>query len=665
MQSTPFKERRMKMSNHEHEHHHHHHEDEHIGCDGCCEHCHSHEEDEESRLSLILLCVSAALTLISFIPMNNVVSIIIQLAAVALSAYPIAISIFKNIRHFSLSEMELMFIAIVAACCLGEFREAALVAILYRVGEMLEERAIKRSRRSIDAVAKIQQDFANIILPDGTTKTVPAEEVKIGTKIRVLPYERFPIDGLVFDGESTADASAITGESLPIDISRGVEVKSGMINGTGTVTVVTTEAFADSTASRIVKMVEEAAERKGKTQKSVTKFAKIYTPIVVCAAVLLAIIPSIITKDPAEWVRRALVFLVASCPCALVISIPLGFFSGLGAAAKKGIIVKGTAFAEAFARAHAIVFDKTGTLTTGRFEIDEIHPLDGFSDDQVLTLAAAAEHFSSHPIAKSITSFAPKVNEAVLSDFTESAGNGATVMLAGKKILCGSKNLLRAEGIDVTALPDGEICVAVENRAVGTIAMRNALRDGAAQMIDELKAQGIKAAIMLTGDNEIAAKTVADECELDEYYCSLLPEDKLSKLEEIKRNYGKVVYVGDGINDAPVLAAADAGVAMGLGTQAANEAADIILTNNDLGKLAPAHKLFKQTVLAMNFNIVFSIAVKLLVFILGACGVAPIWLAVFADVGVCLICVLVASLIGADSKIINNKIHRILGRIHK
>lgn len=612
-----------------------------------------HEEKEESRLSLILLVVSAGFVLLSFIPFGTVFCTILQIIAVLLAAYPILFGVAENFRHFSLSETELMFIAIIAACFLGQFREAAAVAILYRVGEILEDKAISRSRKDIDAVSKIQQDFANLILPDGTTEKVHAEDVEIGSKISVLPYERFPLDGVVFSGTSTADASAITGESIPVDIGRGSEVKSGTINGKNTVSVVTSENFKDSTASRIIKMVEEASERKGKTQKAITKFAKYYTPAVVGFAVIIAVIGSIATKNPAEWIRRALVFLVASCPCALVISIPLGFYSGLGAAAKKGIIVKGTAFAENFANANAVVFDKTGTLTTDRFEIEKINPLTGFTEQQVMILAAAAEHFSSHPIAKSIVAAAPEIDEALLEEFTESAGNGTSVMLGGKKILCGSKNYLSNEGIDVSALPDGEICVAVGTTAAGTIFMRNSVRNGAENMISKLKAQGIQRTVMLTGDNELAAKKAAYKCGIDEYFCNLLPEEKINKLEEIKGQYGKVVYVGDGINDAPVLAAADAGIAMGLGTQAANEAADIILTNDDLSKLAPAHRLFKQTVFAMKFNIIFSIAVKLLVLLLGAFGAAPIWLAVFADVGVCLICVLVASLIGKEFKITN------------
>lgn len=618
-------------------------------CNGCCENC--HEEESESRLSLILLGVSAALVLLSLIPINSIFCTVISVVAVFLAAYPIIIKIAQKSKRLPVTETDLMFIAIIAACGLARFEEAAAVAILYRVGEFLEDKAITRSRKDIDAVAKIRQDFANIVLPDGTVKTVTAEEVKVGSKIKVLPHELFPIDGVVYEGVSTADTSAVTGESMPVDLSRGTEVKSGMVNGEAEVTVVTTAEFGESTASKIVKMVEEASKRKSKAQKAITKFAKIYTPVVVGLAVVIAVIPSIITKNPAEWIRRALVFLVASCPCALVISIPLGFYTGLGAAAKKGILVKGTAYAEAFAGAQAVVFDKTGTLTTDKLIIEKVTPVNGASEDIVLVLAGAAEHFSSHPIAKSIRSAAPELNEALLSDFKEYAGNGSSVSLAGKKILCGSKKLLAGNGIDISSLPDEEICVALENKAVGSIKLTGEVREGAPEMINSLKAQGVKTVIMLTGDNPAAARETALECGVDEYYAGLLPDEKLEYLEKIKAVYGKAIFVGDGINDAPVLAASDVGVAMGLGTQAANEAADIILTNNDLSRLASARRLFKQTVGTMKFNIIFSLAVKFIVLLLGLLGAAPIWLAVFADVGVCLICVLISSLIGSDNKL--------------
>ena len=639
------------MSEHSH--------DCHSSCGGCCGNCsHGNEEKEENKLSKILLGVSAALVVVGlFLKSLPVAATIIGIAAVALAAYPLVFTVYDDIKERRFTEVELMLISVIAACCIGELRDAALVAILYRIGEMIEDRAVENSRKSIDSVSKIQQDFAHLILEDGSTQKVHAEEVPVGSKITVLPYERFPIDGVVYSGISTADASAITGESKPITLGKGAEVKSGMINGKDSVTVVTTELFGNSTASRIVKMVEDAAERKGNVQKFITRFAKYYTPIVVIIAVLLAVIGSIATKDPASWIKRALIFLVASCPCAIVISIPLGFYTGIGTAAKDGIIVKGSVFIEAFAKAKTFVFDKTGTLTTGSFEVSRVTPMSKFSEDQILTLAAAAEHFSSHPIAKSIVEAAPPIDEKYLSDFREVAGGGTSVVFDGKKILCGGRRLLETEGVETPDYTDGDVCVVLDGRLIGTITLRSALRKGVADMVERLRDQGIEHIIMLTGDNETASDEVAKAINLDEYYCNLLPEEKLSHLEDIKNEYGKVVYVGDGINDAPVLASADAGVAMGLGTQAASEAADVILTNDRLDKLAPAHRLFKRTINIVNFNLIFAITVKMIVLILGAAGYAPVWLAVFADVGVCIICILISSLIGKAKNSFFDTIH--------
>lgn len=639
------------MSEHSH--------DCHSSCGGCCGICsHGNEEKEENKLSKILLGVSAALVVVGlFLKSLPVAATVIGIAAVALAAYPLVFTVYDDIKERRFTEVELMLISVIAACCIGELRDAALVAILYRIGEMIEDRAVENSRKSIDSVSKIQQDFAHLILEDGSTQKVHADEVPVGSKITVLPYERFPIDGVVYSGISTADASAITGESKPITLGRGVEVQSGMINGKDSVTVVTTELFGNSTASRIVKMVEDAAERKGNVQKFITRFAKYYTPIVVIIAVLMAVIGSIATKDPASWIKRALIFLVASCPCAIVISIPLGFYTGIGTAAKDGIIVKGSVFIEAFAKAKTFVFDKTGTLTTGSFEVSKVTPMSKFSEDQILTLAAAAEHFSSHPIAKSIVEAAPPIDEKYLSDFREVAGGGTSVVFDGKKILCGGRRLLETEGVETPDYTDGDVCVVLDGRLIGTITLRSALRKGVADMVERLRDQGIEHIIMLTGDNETASDEVAKAVNLDEYYCNLLPEEKLSHLEEIKNEYGKVVYVGDGINDAPVLASADAGVAMGLGTQAASEAADVILTNDRLDKLAPAHRLFKRTINIVNFNLIFAITIKMIVLILGAAGFAPVWLAVFADVGVCIICILISALIGKAKNSFFDTIH--------
>ncbi len=641
--------------------HEHHHEHEHCHSHGCacgCGGCAHDDEEEETKLSLSLLGVSSVLVVVGlFLKSVPVVQTIVGIIAVVLAAYPLVFKVYGDIKSRKFTEIELMLISVIAACCIGELRDAALVAILYRIGELIEDKAVENSRKSIDSVAKIQQDYAHLVTDDGTTKKVHADQVPVGAKITVLPYERFPIDGIVESGISTADASAITGESLPITLGKGVEVKSGMVNGKDSVTVITTELFGNSTASRIVKMVEDAAEKKGNVQKFITRFAKYYTPVVVIAAIALAIIGSIVTKDIASWVKRALIFLVASCPCAIVISIPLGFYTGIGAAAKDGIIVKGSVFIEAFAKAKTFVFDKTGTLTTGSFEVSKVTSLSRFSEAQILALAAAAEYYSSHPIAKSIVAAAPKIKETYLSDFREVAGGGTSIVFDGKRILCGGKRLLETEGIETPDYMDGDVCVVFEGKIVGTITLRSSLRKGVEDMIEQLRDQGVEHIIMLTGDNETASDEVAKAVNLDEYYCNLLPEEKLSHLEEIKNEYGNVVYVGDGINDAPVLASADAGVAMGLGTQAASEAADVILTNDRLDKLASAHKLFKRTVNIVHFNIIFAIAIKMIVLILGAAGYAPVWLAVFADVGVCVICILISTLIGKSKNSFFDTIH--------
>lgn len=628
-------------------------EHEHNHCEGC-DNC-GHAEHEESSINKYTMLAAAALVIISFIPFPEWLKIALQIIAVILAAYPVVISAFNNIRHKKFTETELMVIACTAACCLGDFREAAAVMILYRLGEMLEDKAVASSRKSLDEILKIRQDTAHILLDDGTVKDVSADSVEIGTKIAVLPYERFPIDGVVYSGNSTADAAAITGESMPVNIGKGSTVKSGMINGMNSVKVVTSEYFKDSTASKIVQMVEEASENKGKTRKLITRIAKFYTPIVVILAVLIAIVGSIASGQPSEWIYRALIFLVASCPCAIVISVPLGFYTGIGAAAKKGIITKGSVFIEAVAKAKTVIFDKTGTLTTGKLEVSEVTPTANIPKEAVLLLAAAAEHFSAHPIAKTITESAPEIDESLISDFSEIAGAGASAVFAGKKVLCGSRKFLSDNGVDTNGLPENQICVALEQKAVGSITLRSTVRNGADEIVQKLKQQGIEKAFMLTGDNESAAKDIAETCNIDEYYCNLLPDEKLKLVSEIQKRYGKVIYVGDGINDAPVLAQADAGVAMGLGTQAANEAADIIITNDKIEKLAPAHKIFKRTMNIVKFNIIFALAVKLIVLILGVFGVAPIWLAVFSDVGVCLICILLTALIKSKKNILFDK----------
>ncbi|MBP9989742.1 MAG: cadmium-translocating P-type ATPase [Ruminococcus sp.] len=598
------------------------------------------------------LIAAAVLVVLSFIPMPIWLKIVFEIIAVIISVVPVGISSIDNIKAHKITEIELMLIASIAACIIGDFREAAVVLILYRFGELLEDRAVDESRKSIDAVAGIQQDFAHIITEENTTETVEAKNVKAGTKISVLPHERFPIDGLLYSQSATVDASAITGESIPVTLNRGKEVKSGMMNGENAVTVVTTAEFENSTASRIVKMVEEAAENKGKTQKLITRIARYYTPVVAGLAVVIAVIGSIASGNVTDWIYRALIFLVASCPCALVISVPLGLYTGIGASAKSGIITKGSVFIEAAAKAKTFVFDKTGTLTTGDFEIKKIYPEGNFTEEQVALFAAIAEHFSSHPLAKCIVNSAPEIDETMLSDFTEIAGKGACVTLGEKKVFCGSKKFMLDNNVDFHCEDEKGIFVAYGNVPVGRIILRSTVRNGVVKMIENLKNQGVEKIIMLTGDNRNSAEEIAEICKIDEFYCDLLPEEKLNMLRDIKAKNGQVVFVGDGINDAPVLAAADAGISMGLGTQAANEASDIIITNDNIEKLSYAHLIYKRTMNIVKFNIGFALAVKLVVLVTGAMGLAPMWLAVFADVGVTIICILLSMLIKSKKLLI-------------
>lgn len=638
------------MSNHNHEHHHEHHHHEHdhsCSCDSGCG-C-GHEHVKENKITTYLLFASIALFIISFIKIAAIPEIvysIILIISAALAAYPVILTAIKSIRNGKIDENALMMIAVIAAAVLGEFTESAAVAIFFRVGEALEELASKRSRDSIRSLSEIKTDKINVVTTTNEVTTVNAKDVPIGTRAVIYPHEIVPVDCIVVHGNSSVDASAITGESIPVPAEKGTELLSGMVNGNETIVVKTTNTLEESAASRIIKMVEEASSKKGSTQKIISRIAAYYTPAVVALAIIIAVIPSLITGDWATWVHRALVLLVASCPCALVLSVPLGFFTSMGTAARNGVLVKGSKYIEQVAQAQCVVFDKTGTLTTDNLKISEISSPVGLNKDIVLTLAAAAECHSNHPIANAIKASAPQIDSKYISDFTEIPGHGASAVFAGKKIICGSKKLLEDNGIDTGDL--NGILVAVDGNIIGIIKVRAEIRPEAQQTVMALRESGIGHIAMLTGDSESSAKEVATEVDVDDYYASLLPEDKLNRLEQIKAEYGKVIYVGDGINDAPVLAAADVGVGMGLGSQAANEAADMVLTTDNLLKLVKARELAKKTMNTVKINIAFIMAVKVIVLILGIVGIAPMWLAVFADVGVCLISVIISSTIASD-----------------
>ncbi|MCQ2472006.1 MAG: cadmium-translocating P-type ATPase [Clostridia bacterium] len=627
---------------HCHDHHHHHDHD-----DGCA--C-GHEHSSDNKIFKYLLIGAAVLFVVALILKKVVAtpipSAILFVLAAGMAGAPVFANGVKNAIEGDIDEAVLMTIAVVAAILLGDFAEAAAVAVLFRVGEMMEEYASDKSRQSIRALSEIQPDTANVFVAADTVKKVPAEKVKKGTRIAIYPHERVPLDCIVLKGSSTVDASAITGESMPVQVSKGSQILSGSVNGNETIVAKTTNNLKESAASRIIQMVEEASSKKSKSQKAISKIANVYTPIVMAIALIVALVPSIITHDWATWTHRALVLLVIACPCALVLSVPLGFFTSLGTAARKGILVKGSRYIEELAQAKCVAFDKTGTLTTNNLKIESVTSPVGLDPEAVLLLAAIADHTSTHPVAMTIKAAAKDVPDSQIKNIKEIPGYGTYAEFCGKKILCGSKKMFDENGIP-TGDADG-ILVGLDNRLVGNIIITAEVRDEADDVINDLRLAGIERIVMLTGDSYESAKNVAENLGVDEFYSDMLPGDKLEMVEQLQQALGKVVYVGDGINDAPVLAAADVGVGMGLGSAAALESADVVLTNSSISKLAEARALAEKTMRIFKGNVTFIMAVKILVMILGIAGIAPMWLAVFSDVGVCFISVLISSLIASD-----------------
>ena len=543
----------------------------------------------------------------------------------------------------------LMCTATVGALIIGEYPEAVAVMLFYQVGELFQNVAVSRSRQSISALMDIRPDYANIE-KDGQLLRVDPEEVAVGDVIVIKAGERVPLDGTVLEGSSALDTAALTGESLPRDVSVGDEVISGCVNLSGLLHVKVRKPFGQSTVARILDLVENSSEKKAQAEHFITKFARYYTPIVVFAALALAVIPSLATGQWGVWVPRALNFLVVSCPCALVISIPLSFFGGIGGASKQGILVKGSNYLEALAQAGVVVFDKTGTLTQGRFSVTGIHP-EGMDEGELLELAALAEQFSTHPISRSIVAAWGGVpDQERVREVEEAAGHGVRAVIDGRTVLAGNRKLMDREGIPVNTVHDHSgtvIHVAVDGRYAGCLVIADQPKETSAQALRELKEAGIRQTVMLTGDAQGAAQAVADALGLDQFYAQLLPADKVERVEALLAEKGpreKLVFVGDGINDAPVLSRADIGVAMGaLGSDAAIEAADIVLMDDDLLKLPVAVRIARKTLSIVRQNVVFALGVKLLVLILSAVGLANMWAAVFADVGVSVLAILNAS----------------------
>lgn len=609
-------------------------------------HNHDHEHESGSKIKLIL---GVALFILALIfKEKEVYGVVLFILSYIVIGGSVIISAFKNIvKGRVFDENFLMTVATLGAFAIGEYPEAVAVMLFYEIGEMFQGYAVNKSRKSISDLMDIRADYANLLI-DGKEKKVSPEDVEINDIIIVKPGERMPLDGIIIEGKSTIDTSALTGESVPRSSSIDDEVLSGCINLNGVIKVKVTKKYGESTVVRILELVENANSKKASTEKFITKFARVYTPIVVILAVLLATIPPLVISDStfSDWLYRALVFLVVSCPCALVVSVPLAIFAGIGAASKKGILIKGGNYLEALKDLDVVVFDKTGTLTKGVFEVTEIKERN-ISKEEFLKIAAYGESYSNHPIAKSIVRhYGKEIDKEKVSDYKEISGNGISVTFNNKKILLGNKKLMKANNIDIGEINSiGTIVhLVINNEYKGYLIISDEVKENSMEAIKKLKSMGISEIIMLTGDNKNVADEIAKELKLDKVYSELLPGDKVSKIEEIlsaRKGKEKVAFVGDGINDAPVLARVDIGVAMGgMGSDAAIEAADIVLMNDDPLALSEVLKIAKKTNKILWQNIIFSLGIKVIVLILGAFGIATIWEGVFADVGVTLIAVL-------------------------
>lgn len=571
----------------------------------------------------------------------------VYLVCYAVIGWDIVWKAITNILHGQVfDENFLMTIATVGALILGEHSEGVAVMLFYQVGEWFQSYAVSKSRRSITSLMDIRPDYANIE-KDGKLIQVDPEDVKIGDTIIVKPGERVPLDGKIIKGSSTLDTSALTGESMPREVEAGMEVISGCINQTGILTIQTTKEFGESTVAKILDLVENASDKKGRMENFITRFARYYTPVVVFAALALAVLPPLVTGQAFSiWIYRALTFLVISCPCALVISIPLSFFGGIGGASKIGVLVKGSNYLEALAYTETVVFDKTGTLTKGSFAVTEIQA-NGMTDEELLELAAYAEDYSNHPISLSIQkAYGKKIDNSRITDVQEIAGHGVQAVIDGMTVLAGNAKLMEREHIPYTASNaiGTVVYVAFDGRYAGCIVIADEIKADAPAAIKTLKAAGIRQTVMLTGDADAVGQDVAHRLGLDRAYTELLPADKVDRVEELlaqKSDKGMLAFVGDGINDAPVLARADVGIAMGaLGSDAAIEAADVVLMTDEPSKIAVIMQIARKTIRISNENIVFALGVKFLVLILGAVGRANMWAAVFADVGVSVIAIL-------------------------
>lgn len=614
-------------------------------------HSHSHESGAgEARRILLRLGGSAVLAAAGmFLPVSGLAELMLFLAAYLIAGAEVVLSAVRNIvRGRVFDENFLMALATIGAFVIGEYPEGVAVMLFYQIGELFQGMAVNRSRRSITALMDIRPEFA-YLQEGGNLRRVSPEEVAIGDIIMVKPGEKVPLDGVIIEGSAMMDTSALTGESVPRSAGPGSEVLSGFINRNGVITVKVTKEFGESAVSKILELVQNASNNKAKTENFITKFARTYTPVVVVTALLLAVIPPLVISGAAfsDWIYRALVFLVISCPCALVVSIPLGFFGGIGAASRSGILVKGSNFLEALNDAKIVVFDKTGTLTKGQFKVTGIYPSKGITESELLETAAYAESHSSHPIAESIRlAYGKGISGGTVTDYDEISGHGISATVNSRAVLAGNARLMEREGITAT-IPEQTgtvIHMAVDQRYAGYVVIADEVKEDALQAITSLKAQGVRKTVMLTGDAVPVAEAVGRQLGIGEIHAGLLPQHKVEAIEKLEREKQpgeKIIFVGDGINDTPVLARADVGIAMGgLGSDAAIEAADIVIMTDEPSKVAAAIGIAKRTRRIVWQNIIFALGVKGIFLLLGAFGIATMWEAVFSDVGVTILAVL-------------------------
>lgn len=628
------------MIKHNNNHNHDEHHDIH-------EHEHHHHENENSKIDLILYIVSIIIFILGFLPVLEEYKIFIYLIVVILAGYKLLLSGVKNVFKLNFEEETLMSIAVIAAFVLGEFVESCMVVLLFKLGEFIEDKAIEKSNKSIKGIVEIKAKTANLLVNDDI-QVVDAHTIKPEDTILIKPGEMVPLDCIVIDGKSTVDTSNITGESKPVMIKEADNLLSGTINLTGSLKCRVTKDLENSTASQIVDLVYEATNNKGKTEKFITKFSKTYTPIVIILAIFLCIIPTVVFNQNIEvWIKNALVFLVASCPCSIVISVPLAFFSCIGRVSKKGMLIKGTKHIEDLAKAEYIALDKTGTITTGKMEIEYIVTEGKISQQEMLMYMYNLEKNSNHPISTAIVKEVEKLDEKAkinkeVYNYEEIAGHGIYGKIDGKNILFGNEKLLDKYDVTHDELVKNANYLVIDGQIEGYITLKEEIRNDINDINDinaQIKKTRIKEMIMLTGDNKKSAEKIAKQVGIDKVYSELLPKQKLEKVKELK-NKGKVIFIGDGINDSPVLAESNFGVAMGEGTEIASSTADGILISNKISSIPEIIKIAQKSMRIVKFNVMFSLIIKAIVLTLGGIGIAPMWLAIVADTGVSLLTVL-------------------------